>query len=179
MSDILANLVVLEAAIQDRAEELVRRMAMAEDAEMMKSSVARADEAAMTQALAEAMTNATHVYIGTLSKAQRRVAELRLDIGDLWPDPDVMDSYVFLVSEVGEVGDVLLRRGYGHRGDYARNHEKEVLLEAELGDVFLMLCTLATALGVDLDSALQGCIDKLRSKHGDIKPRGNTEVPKA
>jgi len=126
--------------------------------------LAKADEAM----LAEAMTNATHVYIGSLSKAQRKVAELRLDIGDKWPDPDVMDSWTFLVTEVGEAGDALLRAGYGHRTDYSRNSAKESNVRNELGDVYLMLCTLATCLGVDLDSALQDRIDHLREKHDGI-----------
>ena len=172
MSDILENLATIERALAIRAEKLARGMAQKENPEMLKGSIARAavlamaDRAAMTQALATAITHSKHIYMETLSKAQQTVALLRLEIGDKWPDPDVMDSYVFLVSEVGEVGDALLRAGYGHRGDYSRNNEKEVLLEHELGDVYLMLCTLATELGIDLDSALQGCIDKLRKKHG-------------
>ena len=92
-----------------------------------------------------------------------------LDIGDKWPQPDVMDSYVFLVSEIGEVGDALLRGNYGHRADYSRNNTKYVDVAAELGDVFLMRCTLATCLGVDLDTALQDCIDHFREKYGNIK----------
>jgi len=160
MSDVLRNIAILDAVLQGEAEKQTRRLAEEEDAEWTSIPMACKEEL-----LAEAMTNARHIYIETLSKAQQDVAMLRLDIGDLWPDPGVIDSYVFLVSEVGEVGDVLLRRGYGHRGDYVRNNEKETLLEAELGDVYLMLCTLATELGIDLDSALQGCIDKLRKKH--------------
>lgn len=115
--------------------------------------------------LAEAMTHAKHVYIETLSKAQQDVATLRLEIGDKWPEPDVMDSYVFLVSEIGEVGDALLRSNYGHRGDYSRTRAITDDIPHELGDVLLMLCTLATCLGIDLDEALQNCIDKLKSKH--------------
>ena len=103
-----------------------------------------------------------------MSEAQQQVALLRLDIGDQWPDTDVMDSYVFLVSEIGEVGDALIRTNHGHRGDYVRNNPKECCLRAELGDAYLMLCTLATCLGIDLDKALQDCIDKLRSNYGNI-----------
>ena len=128
------------------------------------------------QLLAEAMTNARHVCMETLSKAQQRVALLRLDIGDKWPQPDVMDSYVFLVSEIGEVGDALIRTNHGHRGDYVRNNTKYVDVAAELGDAYLMLCTLATCLGVDLDTALQDCIDKLRRKHGATELGNEAEV---
>jgi len=99
------------------------------------------------------------------SLAQQKVFRLRNDIGDKWPDPDVFDSWAFLVTEVAEIGDALLRSNYGHRDNYSRNNTKEADIAAELGDAYLMLCTLATALGVDLDSALQGCIDKLRAKY--------------
>jgi NTP pyrophosphatase (non-canonical NTP hydrolase) len=99
--------------------------------------------------------------------SQHKVSQLRCDLEGEWPYPDTVDSYIFLVSEIGEVGDALLRVGYGHRSNYVRNREKEVVVAAELGDVYLMLCTLATCLGVDLDDALQDCIDKLRSKYGD------------
>jgi NTP pyrophosphatase (non-canonical NTP hydrolase) len=136
MSNILEHLAAAEEFVAARQLKLAQALALEEDAVMMN-----------------------------LSMAQQRVAMLRLEIGDKWPDPDVMDSYVFLVSEIGEVGDALLRANFGHRGDYSRNHAKQVDVAAELGDVFLMLCTLATTLGVDLDSALQGCIDKLKEKH--------------
>lgn len=162
MSDILADLTVIERALQTRRERAAKTAARIEDAAMMGLPMPQREEL-----LAEAMTHAKHVYMETLSEAQQDVALLRLDIGDKWPDPNVMDSYVFLVSEVGEVGDALLRAGYGHSADYVRNHTKYVFIEHELGDVYLMLCTLATKLGIDLDDALQGCIDKLRSKHGE------------
>lgn len=179
MSRILENLAVIERALALRHKRLARSMAQEEDAKMMKGSIARAvllagaEEIPMAQREelpAEAMTRAKHVYMETLSEAQQQVAMLRLEIGDMWPDTDVMDSYVFLVSEVGEVGDALLRLNYGHRRDYVRNNSKRPDLNAELGDVYLMLCTLATCLGIDLDEALQDRIDHLRSRHGHIEP---------
>jgi len=162
MSNILENLATIERALVIRAERFVSELAAKEDAAMLGLPMAQREEL-----LAEAMTNAKHVYMKTLSKAQQQVAWLRLDIGDTWPDPDIVDSYIFLVSEIGEVGDALLRANYGHRGDYARNNSKQPDLVAELGDVYLMLCTLATCLGIDLDSALQGRIDHLKEKYSD------------
>ena len=147
MSDILANLTVVEMFLARRAARVAEFMALKEDAVMLN-----------------------------LSEAQQRVALLRLEIGDEWPGPDVMDSYIFLVSEIGEVGDALLRANHGHRGDYSRNNPKQADLNAELGDVYLMLCTLATRLGIDLDAALQGCIDHLKEKHGPTKPGNRTKV---
>jgi len=169
MSDVLENLATIERALAIQAERMARSLAIEEDAAFLALPMACKEEL-----LAEAMTSARHDYMETLSKAQQKVALLRLDIGDRWPDPDVMDSYVFLVSEVGEVGDALLRQNYGHRGDYSRTRAMTDDIPHELGDVFLMLCTLATCLGIDLDSALQGCIDKLREKHDTTKPSSDT-----
>lgn len=99
------------------------------------------------------------------SRGQYLVARLRQEVEAKWPTPSIMDAWAYLVTEVGEVGDALLRAGFGHRKDYVRNHPREFNLEAELGDVHLMLCTLASLLGVDLDDALQGRIDHLLKKH--------------
>lgn len=161
MSDILENLAAAERFLAQYASRVAYAVALDEDAKWRETMTMAQQE----ELLAEAMTNAKHVCIEDLSEAQQRVALLRLEIGDKWTQPDVMDSYVFLVSEIGEVGDALLRANFGHRRDYSRNNTKYADVAAELGDVFLMLCTLATTLGIDLDSALQGCVDKLRSKH--------------
>ena len=108
------------------------------------------------------MTEITHL------DNQEAVRQLREAIEDKWPTPDVIDSYLFLVSEIGEVGDALLRAGYGSRGDYIRHHATRVReLEAELGQVLLMLCTLASALDIDLRIALAIEVDKVYERHGD------------
>lgn len=99
-------------------------------------------------------------------KGQQLVADLRAVVGDKWPTPNVFDSWAFLVTEVGELGDVLLRRGYGDSQGYVRNNPKEADLVKELGDVYLMLCTLATCLEVDLGEALQERVAYLQKKHG-------------
>lgn len=143
MSRVLENLAVIEDTLRIRHERLAKSLAQEEDTKMLQK----------------------HAYVETLSEAQQQVALLRLDIGDKWPQPDVIDSYIFLVSEIGEVGDALLHSNHGHRGDYVRNHPKECDLDAELGDAYLMLCTLATCLDIDLDCALQDCIDKLKRTH--------------
>lgn len=97
--------------------------------------------------------------------AQDRVVILRQDLHDKWPTPTPMDSWTYLVTEVAEVGDVMLRLGYGERGDYARNNEKKVDLGAEMGDVYLMLCTLANSLLINLDDELGKKMDYLREKY--------------
>ena len=95
--------------------------------------------------------------------AQRRVAEMRERVGGSWPHPDPMESWAYLVTEVAEVGDVLLRmQNPGHR----RTHEDgEVPLEdqlaKELGDTMMMLCTLANHFKVSLElEAIECCLDK-------------------
>lgn len=103
---------------------------------------------------------------GITHKGQRDVAALRVVIGDKWPHPDAMDSWAFLVTEVGEVGDALLRYGYGTKQNYSRNNEREADLVKELGDVYMMLCTLATCLEIDLGEALQERVVYLKEKHG-------------
>jgi len=70
-----------------------------------------------------------------------------------FPHPDSIDSWMYLVTEVAEVGDVLLRmKNPGdkrtHRNVYVPLQEQ---LAEELGDVQLMLCTLASHHGVDLE----------------------------
>jgi NTP pyrophosphatase (non-canonical NTP hydrolase) len=149
----MSDTTVIERALQTRRERSARTAARIEDAAILRTR--------------------------TFSSSQWAVIGLREDIGDKWPNPGIMDSYVFIVTEVGELGDALLRTGYGLRGTYVRNRVKEASIKNELGDVLLMLCTLATELGIDLDEALQGCINFLRSKHGATEPSGEAQVHKA
>lgn len=99
-----------------------------------------------------------------MKTGQKRVLELRAEAGNKWPGSPPMDAWAFLVTEVGEVGDALLRLGYAQRSDYVRNTDRQPDLEAELGDVFLMLCTLATSVHVNLDEALDEVIYRLRKR---------------
>jgi len=136
MTNILRDLSVVDEGLEERWAQVAHQAALTEDAEMMAH------------------------------KGQQQVAALRVAIGDKWPHPDALDSFVFLVTEVGEVGDVLLRRGYGYGKNYVRNNPKEAALAKELGDVYLMLCTLATCLGVDLGEALRDRVAHFLEKHG-------------
>ena len=89
---------------------------------------------------------------------------LEADPNNSWILPTVMDSSTFLNAELtelllaivirsGRVSDVLLRLGYGAH-QYSRNNHRDSNISQELGDMQLMLCTLATLLGIDLDVAL-------------------------
>lgn len=95
------------------------------------------------------------------NRDQRHIKHFRRRIKQDWPTPGVMDSWIFLVTEVAEVGDALLRAGYGENQHYVRNNEKQPNLEMELGDVYLMLCTLANHLHIDLSEALDRTLDKV------------------
>jgi len=86
-----------------------------------------------------------------------------------YPHPDSIDSWIYLVTEVAEVGDVLLQlQNPGHK----RTHEMtgmplEDLLAKELGDVQFMLCTLANHYRVNLEvECISCCLDK-EFKYGE------------
>lgn len=101
---------------------------------------------------------------------QKRVAELYDELGEReYPMPGVMDAWAFLVQEVGEVGSDLMRWGFGHRGVYARTHERDASMEelrTEIGQVYQMLIVLANALHVDLSEHLEMVLARLYEKHG-------------
>lgn len=103
--------------------------------------------------------------MGDKMDLQREVELMRLSIGDKWPTPPAMDSYTFLVTEVGEIGDAMLRRGYGFRNDYSRNNSKQPDLAKEIGDTMIMLCTLASRLGIDLEAVTLERITHFKEKH--------------
>ena len=102
-----------------------------------------------------------------MNNAQQAVADLRKKVeGSLWKEPDAMDTWAFLVTEVAEVGDILLRF---ERPEYYRNTSKDAdraKLIYELGDVMVMLATLANIYNIDLDNACYVTINKLLTKHG-------------
>lgn len=99
-----------------------------------------------------------------MNKDHHEVRVLREDLDGIWPHPDIMDSWAFLVTEVAEVGDALLRMGYGSK-TYTRNTWKEPDLSGELADVYLMLLTLVNHFGYDLSTLLQAKIRQFRRKH--------------
>ncbi len=86
--------------------------------------------------------------------SQVRVAQMRALLEGKYPHPDSRDSWMYLVTEVAEVGDVLLRMK--NPGDKRTNRNVFASLEEqlaeELGHVQMMLCTLASHYGVDLEN---------------------------
>lgn len=101
---------------------------------------------------------------------QDEVQELRDAVGSRWTTPTAFDAWAFTVTELSEVGDVLIRSGYAQRDDYVRNSENpedlHESLRKELGDTLLMLCTVATRVGVNLENACRERIEHLCGKYG-------------
>ena len=94
---------------------------------------------------------------------QHRVAEMREHLKGRYPHPDPMESWAYLVTEVAEVGDVLLRmQNPGHKRTTREVHETLMeQLTKELGDVQMMLCTLANHFKVSLElECISCCLDK-------------------
>lgn len=103
----------------------------------------------------------------TMNGDQQTVEELYIQLGDRFFRPTTPAAWAFLVTEVAEVGDILLRQGYF--GEFVRANDKECShkrLEEELGDTMLMLCVLANLVGVNLTDALHGTTDKLLRRIG-------------
>jgi len=74
-----------------------------------------------------------------------------------------LDAYLFLVSEVGEVGDAIVHS----RDEWVRNHpDKTRDLKEELADAYMMLAITADLFGVDLDEAL---LEKMANKGYDYR----------
>jgi NTP pyrophosphatase (non-canonical NTP hydrolase) len=99
-----------------------------------------------------------------------QVAALRSDLADRWGWPDARDSFLFLVTEVGELGDAMLRcEGPDGGATYARCNPRVTTVENiadEMADVMIMLATLALAYNVCLEDALKTKMEYLRRSHG-------------
>jgi len=104
-----------------------------------------------------------------MNEGQAKVELLRKDIRDVFATPTPVDSLIFLMTELGEVADVMTRFGYGGlvrylRGTIIDERGLRQRLVMELGDTYMMLCTLASSVGVDLDIALESTIQKLQQR---------------
>lgn len=92
---------------------------------------------------------------------QREVEEWRARVKHRFPTPDLIDCFLFIVSEVGELADALIRmRG----GRYARNRAEEGSTERvidEIGDVGLMLTSLASHFEARIEDAIRATMDKV------------------
>ena len=106
-----------------------------------------------------------------LSSIQERVDLMRVRLVELWPHPLCIDSYVYLVSEIGELGDALLRlyRPSDKRSHPTPSASRKVLLDAiakEIADVEIMLCTVASHLDIDIETEVFRTCEEKELKYG-------------
>jgi NTP pyrophosphatase (non-canonical NTP hydrolase) len=72
--------------------------------------------------------------------------------------PDANQSYLFLVSEIGELADALV----ANQAQWVRNNpDRERDISAEIGDVLMMLTVFSMEMGVDPVDAM---LAKMKSK---------------
>lgn len=75
-----------------------------------------------------------------------------------WPF-SIEHSVLFLVSEVGELADALMRQHH-----YTRNHSRNVSVCEELADVVIMAYVTGELLGMDVDAAVHNKLQKFLDK---------------
>ncbi len=84
-----------------------------------------------------------------------------------WLTPTVDDCSRFIMQEAGELDSALMKAGFQSRG-YARNtpanaDARDAIIE-ELGDVAMMLVTMANLLGVNLYDAMYARLERQHYK---------------
>lgn len=102
-----------------------------------------------------------------MNEDQKAVLSFRFRLEHKWPWPSIMDSWLFLVTEVAEVGDALIRMGFGEQDNYFRSNDKVPNIDEELADVQIMLITLANHFNVDLSDAMRVKLSKIQKKAHD------------
>ena len=91
-----------------------------------------------------------------------RVLAFRREVEDVFPTPSVTDSLLFLNSECGELNDAYVRfRGGGRNRDASADVGA---LRREIGDMQLMLATVAAHFGIDVETALEETFAKIRRR---------------
>ena len=104
-----------------------------------------------------------------MNDMQDFVANIRRKIGGVWPHVDAKDSLLYAFTELAEVADVLLHISNPEHKRARQMVDLKVRLREELGDVQLMLCTLANHFDIDLiEACADCCCDKL-AKYGGTK----------
>lgn len=96
------------------------------------------------------------------------VRDLRRECESKWPTPSASDSYIWLITEVGELGDELARlpgfldikptRNNPRLGSLAR-------VQDEAADVLLMLITVCEHYGIDLEVSFMRRVTGLLNRY--------------
>jgi NTP pyrophosphatase (non-canonical NTP hydrolase) len=76
-------------------------------------------------------------------------------------EPDTTQSFMFLTSEMGELGDALVHTQTKWVRNNPQNKGKENAVEDEIGDCLMMLVKLADTLGID---PIEAMMKKMRRK---------------
>jgi NTP pyrophosphatase (non-canonical NTP hydrolase) len=102
---------------------------------------------------------------------------LRREIGHVWKLPSVKDDFFWIVTEVGELGDALMRLPDFPDVAPTRNQLRTTALEhvaEEAADVLIMLTCLCDELDIDLYQAFHQKLADLKAKYSPL-PDAPTE----
>jgi len=98
---------------------------------------------------------------------QGQVEKLRRDlIGTAWMAPTIVDCERYIMQELGELSSVLMRMGYQDR-EYMRSHDMSRLpaqMRCEIAQLYMMVLSLASLLGIDLSEVLQEELSRIRGR---------------
>jgi NTP pyrophosphatase (non-canonical NTP hydrolase) len=99
-----------------------------------------------------------------VSVLQLMVSTFRYEVERLgFCEPTPRDSMAFIITEAAELLDAMLKGGYGDM-EYVRARPQEKDVEGEMGDLLLMVLTLANQLDIDTTRALNRSMDKIRAR---------------
>jgi NTP pyrophosphatase (non-canonical NTP hydrolase) len=113
--------------------------------------------------------------VGRMNDDQRLVRHVRERTGHKWRQPSVVDCERFILQELGELSDALMRAGYADE-NYARNHQRAGTVDErvrhELGDVIMMVVSLCNLLELDASELLRERMDHILEKYGGERGSG-------
>ena len=102
-----------------------------------------------------------------------RLRATRAKIGHIWVTPSLRDDYIWIVTEVGELGQELTRLLGFMDVVPARNHPRDTSaaqLREEIADIVIMVTALAEKLGIVVDDAVQEKLNYLEKRFDDQQP---------
>lgn len=107
-----------------------------------------------------------------MADLQQMVVDLRQEVEPYFQTPSVRDSADFVLLEAAELKDATMKAGCADMVYLrARPGKGWAGVEDEIGDVLLMVLTLAAQLGMDAERALAKTCDKIRRRVADKMAR--------
>ena len=110
---------------------------------------------------------ASRFNVCQMNTDQGVVKAVRREIGHKWRRPSIIDCCRFIGQEHSELDDALMRAGHSD-AEYARNHQRgdpDEMVRHELGDLYMMVLTMANLLEVDLSELLAERMTHLLEKY--------------